>query len=120
MRAAFHLDTAPQRVLARALVATLVVLSAGAASAQQAGQQKAGNSEITVTKPSGDYAGPYGQSLPGVFMNQGQPSVSQGPLAHTGSPYRWVNSLPLVTDNPDPLPWVDSYHGTYSKGVIPF
>ncbi|SHO65069.1 hypothetical protein SAMN02745172_01959 [Pseudoxanthobacter soli DSM 19599] len=121
MRAAFHLDTAPRRAFAGVVVAVMATVSAQAVSAQPASGTASTSSEITINKPgTGGYVGPYGQSLPGVFMNQGQPSRGPDPLKEFGSPYSWVAPLPIIANDANPTPWTDEYHGQVGPGVIPF
>jgi hypothetical protein len=104
------------------IVATLAVsVSAAAMATMSAGGAAAQSSnvpEITIVKPPGGY-GAYGRNLPGVYMTTGT-GISTGPEPGSPSPaYSWVDPMPELTYDNNPVGWTDGWHGGVGNG-IPF
>ncbi|MFM9859873.1 hypothetical protein RUR49_15545 [Pseudoxanthobacter sp. M-2] len=104
------------------IVATLAVSVSAAAlvamGADGAAAQSSNVPEITIVKPPGGY-GAYGQNLPGVYMTTGS-GISTGPEPGSPTPaYSWVDPMPELTYDQNPVGWVDGWHGGVGNG-IPF
>ncbi|MQT12964.1 hypothetical protein [Segnochrobactrum spirostomi] len=117
MRTALSRALAPRHALLTGALATAIVaLNAAGASAQQA---KSGSPEVTITKPTGPYNGPY-NGLPGVYMQEGSPMTSAPANEMLGSPYSWVAPLPMVDNSTAPTGWIDEEHANVAPGQIQF
>jgi hypothetical protein len=104
------------------IVATLAVSLSAAAlvtiGADGAAAQSSNVPEITIVKPPGGY-GAYGRNLPGVYMTTGT-GISTGPEPGSPTPaYSWVDPMPQLTYQNNPVGWVDGWHGAVGEG-IPF
>ena len=104
------------------IVATLAVSVSAAAmvamGADRAAAQSSNVPEITIVKPPGGY-GAYGQNLPGVYMTTNS-GISTGPEPGSPTPaYSWVDPMPQLTYQNNPVGWVDGWHGAVGEG-IPF
>ncbi len=101
------------RVMAIALGAAA---AAFALAPSGASAQARDSAEITISKPPGGY-GAYGPSLPGVYMAQ---TSGVAPTPQPGSPqmaYSWVQPYPELMYDPNPVGWVDGWHGTVGEGI---
>lgn len=88
------------------------------AGADAARAQSSDVPEITISKPPGGY-GAYGRNLPGVYMTTNS-GISTGPEPGSPTPaYSWVDPLPQLTYQNNPVGWVDGWHGAIGPG-IPF
>jgi len=100
-----------------ALAGLLLVGGIGVAEAQSP-------PEITVT-PRHDgsggaaYVGPYGPDLPGVYMFAGRVDPVTPDLNTGGRPIPSLQKVPSEYTYQNPLPILDSWHGTLGGG-IPF
>lgn len=105
----------PTGVTALALVA---LAATSLATFDDARAQSSDVPEITVTKPPGGY-GAYGRNLPGVYMTTNS-GISTGPEPGSPQPaYSWVDPMPELTYENNPVGWVDGWHGGVGPG-IPF
>ncbi len=104
----------PTGVAALALVAA----AASLATVDRVHAQSSDVPEITITKPPGGY-GAYGRNLPGVYMTTNS-GISTGPEPGSPTPaYSWVDPMPELTYQNNPVGWVDGWHGAVGNG-IPF
>jgi hypothetical protein len=96
----------------------LVAAAASLATVDRAHAQSSDVPEITITKPPGGY-GAYGRNLPGVYMTTNS-GISTGPEPGSPTPaYSWVDPMPELTYENNPVGWVDGWHGAVGNG-IPF
>ncbi len=99
-----------------ALAGLLLVGGLGVAEAQNV-------PEITVTPRNGlggsTYVGPYGPDLPGVYMFSGRADLASPDLTTGGRPIPSLQKIPSEYSYQNPLPILDSWHGTLGGG-IPF
>lgn len=100
-----------------ALAALLLAGGIGVAEAQSVPQ-------ITVTPRNdggggGAYVGPYGPDLPGVYMFAGRVDPVTPNLNTGGRAIPSGQKIPNEYTYQNPLPFLDSWHGTLGGG-IPF
>jgi len=92
-----------------AVMALVIAGLAGPAFAQEV-------PEITVRPEAEAYVGPYGRDLPGVSMFAGRAAPPPPLASRGGPPLPTMDRLPQADTYQNPLPTIDSWHGTLGEG----